>query len=432
LTTWKLTLEYDGTKYHGWQEQANAPRTVQGALREAAEDFYEAECDIQGSGRTDAGVHALGQVAHLKTRSGREVAPEDLIRELNRRLPSDIAVVEAVRAPDGFHARHDALARAYVYQISTRKTALAKRFVWWVKEPLDVAVMQEAARKIAGRHDFSCFAANDPSKPGESTIVVVASAEVEQEDHLILFRIEASHFLWKMVRRLVGTLVKLGKGEITPADWEQLLEGKCEARLDVAAWTAPGSGLLLEGVRYPDTEIVEARKNPARWVEKTPPERPGGLEKPRRGGRQEPARRPRGAPEEAPRGPSFRPPLRKPPAGDGEEPRGERPPFHQRFGQPPGGRLPRDEGERRPFRKPSGVKFGKAGKKFEKGPPRRDGERRPPRPPFGGKPAGKPPRRAGEESGGRPPFRKPFGKPSGGKPKPRGGRPGKGPRGPRR
>ena len=249
MTIWKLVIEYDGTKYSGWQEQINA-RTVQGELKRAARDVFGGEVEIQGSGRTDAGVHALAQVAHLRFRTKSFLKAEDLVREINERLPADIVVLEAELAPPGFHARHDAIARTYVYQISTRKTAFSKRHVWWVKEQLDVSAMSIAARMLIGRHNFICFRAPDPSRPDESTIVVVESASIEADEDLITFRIEASHYLWRMIRRVVGVLVKLGKGEITELDFAQLLDGKCEARLNVAAWTAPAAGLFLEQVRY--------------------------------------------------------------------------------------------------------------------------------------------------------------------------------------
>lgn len=252
MQTFKLTLEYDGSKFSGWQQQINA-RTVQGELIEAARTILRAEADIQGAGRTDAGVHALAQVAHLKLRTPTRLSPADLLRELNQRLPSSIAVTGLEPAPPRFHARHDAISRAYFYQISTRKTALAKRYVWWVKEPLDVGKMQQAAAVLPGRHDFAAFRAPDPSKPGESTIVAVDSAEVARDDHLIVFRIEASHFLWKMVRRLAGTLVKIGgeAGAVSVGQFHGLLEGSHSKQdFDIAAWTAPASGLFLEGVRY--------------------------------------------------------------------------------------------------------------------------------------------------------------------------------------
>jgi len=250
MQTFRLTLEYDGSRYSGWQEQINA-RTVQGELRLAAQELFRTDLELQGAGRTDAGVHAVGQVAHLKVRgkSPSLTAPQ-ILRELNDRLPASVAVLELTEMPPRFHARHDAKSRAYFYQISTRKAALSKRFVWWVKEPLDVTRMQAAAGLIAGRHDFVAFRAADPSKPGESTIVVVESAEVSVDDSLIVFRIEASHFIWKMVRRLTGTLVKVGRGEVSVEEFRELLSGKKNPKLDIAAWTAPASGLFLEGVRY--------------------------------------------------------------------------------------------------------------------------------------------------------------------------------------
>ena len=247
--TWKLTLEYDGTRYSGWQEQKNA-RTVMGELRHAVEESLGVSVDLQGAGRTDAGVHALGQVAHMRAAVKRPKPPETLRREINERLPSSIVLLEIEPTPARFHARHDALTRTYMYQISTRKTAFSKRYVWWVKEELDIARMSEAAETLMGRHDFVCFRAQDPSKPDDSTIVVVENAGIETHGHMVLFRIEASHFLWRMVRRIAGVLVRLGRGEITLEDFRQLIEGRPDPRLDVAAWTAPASGLFLEEVRY--------------------------------------------------------------------------------------------------------------------------------------------------------------------------------------
>ena len=250
MQTFRLTIEYDGSRFSGWQEQINA-RTVQGELKQAVLDLFRTDVEVQGAGRTDAGVHAVGQVAHLKIRDkSPALIPAKILSELNDRLPASIAVLEVAEAPSRFHARHDAKSRAYFYQISTRKAALSKRFVWWVKEPLDVPRMQQAALLIAGRHDFAAFRAADPSKPGESTIVVVESAEVSIDDNLVVFRIEASHFIWKMVRRLTGTLVKVGRGEVSVDQFRDLLSGKKNPKLDVAAWTAPASGLFLEGVRY--------------------------------------------------------------------------------------------------------------------------------------------------------------------------------------
>lgn len=247
---YRVTLEYDGSKFSGWQTQTNA-RTVQGELQRVSDELFGVQTEIQGAGRTDAGVHALGQVAHLKVRHPRrKLSAAQIERELNDRLPSSIAVVDCADAPWSFHARHDATSRAYFYQYSTRKTALSKRYVWWIKEPLEVETMQRAASLIPGRHDFAAFRAKDPSRPDDSTIVVVETAEVGVDESLVVFRIEASHYLWKMVRRLAGVLAKIGLGEVSVEQFEALLAGRKVPGADIAAWTAPSSGLFLESVKY--------------------------------------------------------------------------------------------------------------------------------------------------------------------------------------
>lgn len=254
MQTWRLTLEYDGTRYSGWQEQANA-RTIQGELRRAAEDLFEREVELGGAGRTDAGVHALAQVAHLKLarRPGApkaKIEPQQILYEINNRLPPDINLLDVAAAPPRFHARHDALARSYLYQISTRRTAFAKKYVWWVRDRLDPDRMQRAARLLAGRHDFAAFSERDPKRDA-STIVRVEAAEVTTDDHLILFRIKASHFLWKMVRRLVGSLVEVGRGKVGVEEMRALLDDpRRKSPLDPARVTAPPSGLFLERIDY--------------------------------------------------------------------------------------------------------------------------------------------------------------------------------------
>jgi tRNA pseudouridine38-40 synthase len=250
VNCWKLIVEYDGSRYSGWAEQTNA-RTVMGELRKASEIFLGARAEIVGSGRTDAGVHAAAQVAHIKADVKRRIAPEQFIRVVNDELPYDIAVLSLEEAPPNFHARHDAIARRYVYQVSTRKDAFSKKFVWWVKEDLDVDAMSRAAALAAGRHNFVRFRAKDDARPNESTIVEVHSSGIVRQDALILYRIEGSHFLWRMVRRLTGCIVKVGLGELTADQFEELLANRGPAH-DVAAWTAPASGLFLEEVTYPD------------------------------------------------------------------------------------------------------------------------------------------------------------------------------------
>lgn len=251
MTVFKLLLEYDGSRYSGWQDQKNA-RTVMGELRRVAVAVFQGPVEMQGAGRTDAGVHALGQVAHIKVGSAVRETPEVLLRRFNDLLPADIVVLLLERASRTFHARHDAVSRSYIYQISTRKQAFTKKTVWWIKEPLDVKAMSRAAALLIGRHDFICFRAADAARPDESTVVVVTSATIEAGDDIIQFRMEASHFLWRMVRRIVGCLAKVGTGELKEKDFQRLIDGHPVAELDVAAWTAPASGLFLEEVFYAD------------------------------------------------------------------------------------------------------------------------------------------------------------------------------------
>jgi tRNA pseudouridine38-40 synthase len=276
---YRLILEYEGTRYHGWQEQQNA-RSVAGELRRAVVESLPAGNALQelgGSGRTDAGVHALAQAAHL--RLARPLDAAALRRAVNDRLPADIHVLALAAAPAGFHARHSAVARSYLYQISRRRTALAKRHVWWVKRPLDLDRIAAAAALLPGRHDFRLFCERPAEQP--STVVVVERAEVAAAGELILVRLIASHFLWKMVRRVVGALVQVGAGDLEVAALAALMgdpgRAGAEARLQKstaspAAWTAPPSGLFLERVLYPGDPPLPplARTSPAVQVT-TPP-----------------------------------------------------------------------------------------------------------------------------------------------------------------
>jgi tRNA pseudouridine38-40 synthase len=246
MPAWKLTLEYDGTRYRGWQAQKNTDRTVQGVLLRAAHELLGPDATAGGAGRTDAGVHALAQVAHLKAR--RNLPADQIQHGLNDLLPHDVNVLSVDPATPAFHARHDALSRVYLYRISRRRTAFEKRFVWWVRDRLDAGTMTRAAELFTGRHDFRSFCENPEGQ--ESTVVVVGSSEVlDRVGHSpeIHYRIEASHFLWKMVRRIVGTLVEVGRGNLAPEDVERLLR---EKSAETAAWTAPPSGLFLAAVRY--------------------------------------------------------------------------------------------------------------------------------------------------------------------------------------
>ena len=245
MRVWRLDLEYEGTRYAGWQAQPHA-RTVQGEVARAAEALLGARVEVGGSGRTDAGVHALRQVAHLRQKAaGTGPDAVQLKTGLNKLLPHDINVLRAAPARAAFHARHDAVARYYLYQIATRRTAFGKPFVWWVRDRLDAGAMAAACRLVEGRHDFRSFSERSPEQ--RSTLVEVERAELSVEGGLILFRIGASHFLWKMVRRLVGALVEVGRRNLSPAEFGALLERYSN---EPAAWTAPPSGLFLERVLY--------------------------------------------------------------------------------------------------------------------------------------------------------------------------------------
>jgi tRNA pseudouridine38-40 synthase len=244
MPRYRLAIEYAGTRYSGWQVQKNA-RTVQGELLRAVREATGAsDPEMQGSGRTDAGVHAVGQVAHLDLPTA--VQPELLRRQMNDVLPSDINVLAVVPVPHRFHARRDPVARSYVYQVARRRTAFAKPYVWWVKDDLDAGAMREAAGAFVGMHDFRSFTDSDPDEV--STRVQVDAIEVKEDGALILVRVAGSHFVWKMVRRIVGVLVEVGRGRLTADEAEGFLDERSPVPARV---TAPASGLFLERVVYP-------------------------------------------------------------------------------------------------------------------------------------------------------------------------------------
>lgn len=240
---YKITLEYDGTNYRGWQSQKNA-RSVQETLITAAEKFLDASVKVQGAGRTDAGVHALGQVAHLE--SPRKVHPESLRMGMNDILPASVNVLKVENAPALFHARHHAVSRSYLYLISRRRTAFGKRYVWWVKDKLDCGKMKQALDTFQGFHDFASFADKRMDKEA-STKVNIEGICLKEFDDIIAVRVLGSHFLWKMVRRIIGVTVETGRGNLTKRDIEKMLITYSELP---ARFTAPPSGLFLEKVLY--------------------------------------------------------------------------------------------------------------------------------------------------------------------------------------
>jgi tRNA pseudouridine38-40 synthase len=199
--------------------------------------------ELYGSGRTDAGVHALLQVAHLEIQTS--LTAERLRYALNDHLPADVNVLSVEKAAPRFHARHGAVGRSYLYQISRRRSAFAKPFIWWIKDPLDFARMQRAARSFVGFHDFRSFTADDPDE--KSTDVEVQEVALAEEGDLVLVRVRGSHFIWKMVRRMVGVLAEVGRGAMDEKEVGALLRQPSGMP---AKLTAPPSGLFLEHVLY--------------------------------------------------------------------------------------------------------------------------------------------------------------------------------------
>jgi tRNA pseudouridine38-40 synthase len=263
MPRFKLTIEYAGTRYSGWQIQKNA-RTVQGELHRVIRlvtgrnDF-----ELYGAGRTDAGVHALGQVAHLDVAAS--LPPDALRQRCNEKLPADINLLAVSTVPRRFHARHDAVARRYVYQVSRRRTAFAKPYVWWVKEELDLRRIRDAAESLVGMRDFQSFAASDEddrdASRQHSTLVLIEQVAAVESGDLVLIGVEGSHFLWRMVRRLVGVLVEVGRGALAPKQVAQFLSVASDTP---ARLTAPAAGLFLESVLY------EGDARPAAWTAATP------------------------------------------------------------------------------------------------------------------------------------------------------------------
>jgi len=248
----KLYIEYNGANYSGWQKQGNAKSVQETLINSIKEAFRKTKgdpefIDLQGAGRTDAGVHAIEQVAHLECES--MLAPEILKMKINDELPSDINILNVEKAKNNFHARHSAKSRQYVYVISKRRTAFEKRFVWWIKDELDIDKMKEAGKLFTGMHDFKLFSEKD--REDKSTRCLLEKLEITEDENKIYIRIKASHFLWKMVRRIAGVLVESGRGNINPEHIEILLKaGDLTGTINPAKCTAPPSGLFLEKIYY--------------------------------------------------------------------------------------------------------------------------------------------------------------------------------------
>jgi tRNA pseudouridine38-40 synthase len=244
VRTIKLTVAYDGTEFVGWQRQGRGI-SVQGLIEEALSAIDGAPVTLHGAGRTDSGVHALGQVATARVTS--PIGDTRLARALNAHLPESIRITELSTVPDDFHARFSAVSKAYEYRIWNARTLppFIRLYAWHVMEPLDVAAMREGTRAIVGEHDFAAF--RSARSVNHTTVRAITAAGWKTDGAALTFEIEGKGFLRYMVRSLVGTLVEIGRGARPPADMAALLASRDRS---AAGRTAPALGLFLVKVDY--------------------------------------------------------------------------------------------------------------------------------------------------------------------------------------
>ena len=241
----KLIIEYDGSSYHGWQRQKNR-KTIQGEIEKAIMTITGKKIALTGSGRTDAGVHAFGQVANFYCDT--EISPEVFQRGLNSLMPKDIIIKECNTVNEKFHARYDAKTKTYQYRILNRTTpaAICRQYSWFIKKKLDLDAIQSAILHIIGTNDFKAF--EGAGSPRSSTKRRVINADLQQKKKkYLIFEIEADGFLRFMVRNIVGTLLDVGLCKITPDDFKKILLSKDR---NLAGATAPPHGLFLMNVKY--------------------------------------------------------------------------------------------------------------------------------------------------------------------------------------
>ncbi len=250
IRTFKLTIEYDGTRYHGWQRQ-KGDRTLQGEIERALETMTGRKIVLNGSGRTDAGVHAYGQTAHFKCET--RLSPDVFQKGLNSLLDADIVIRNCREVNPAFHARFDVHRKTYHYRIRNRPlpSALERLYVWHIRLPLNLAAMAEAAACLSGEHDFKAF--EGAGSPRAHTRRRIFQSEIARgPEGLVTFQVSADGFLRYMVRNIVGTLVDVGSGKTTVLEFQNILTSGDRGR---AGATAPPHGLYLMQVDY------EERKN---------------------------------------------------------------------------------------------------------------------------------------------------------------------------
>ncbi|WP_407857588.1 tRNA pseudouridine(38-40) synthase TruA [Enterococcus hailinensis] len=241
----KLTIEYDGKRYLGWQRLGDSEKTIQGKIESVITQMTTEKIEIIGSGRTDAGTHALGQVANFKTNS--EMSLNDMLSFFNRYLPSDIVVKKVEEMPERFHARYNVKGKQYSYYVWNNPipTAFERYHSFYFPQKLDIAKMNEACEKLEGTHDFIGFSALKKSK--KSTTRTIDSITIEQEGNMLHFTFVGNGFLHKMVRILMGTILEIGAGKLPVTIIDEVLEQKVR---EAAGETAPAQGLFLDEVYY--------------------------------------------------------------------------------------------------------------------------------------------------------------------------------------
>ena len=253
----KMLLQYDGTRYDGWQKQRNTGNTIQGKMEQVLQRMTGKEVEVHGSGRTDAGVHAAGQVAnaHLDT----ELSPEEIRDYLNKYLPEDILVMETEEVPDRFHSRLNATEKIYTYHVDTAKKSVVfeRKYLYTLGQKLDVEAMKKAAENLCGTHDFKSFCTGKNGK--KSTVRTIKGIQIRKYGTIVEMRFRGDGFLYNMVRILAGTLMEVGMGKRTPESMEQILEARDRQQ---AGFTAPAKGLILTAVFYGGEETAkEAKRN---------------------------------------------------------------------------------------------------------------------------------------------------------------------------
>lgn len=245
MINYKMVIAYDGSRYNGWQKQGNTKDTIQGKLEKVLEKLEGREVEVIGAGRTDAGVHALGQVANVKLES--KINGETLLQYLNQYLPEDIAVLSVKEVPMRFHSRLNAMEKTYLYRIyrSEIPNPFIRKYTVTITEELDIEKMRMAAELLIGEHDFKSFCSLKKSK--KSTIRTLYSITIEEIEKELRISVKGNGFLYHMVRIIIGTLLEVGTGKKKPEEIEQILE---KGERQAAGKTAPAHGLFLKEVKY--------------------------------------------------------------------------------------------------------------------------------------------------------------------------------------